>query len=350
MISLLGSEAIDIAEYEMFLQHHPKGHFMQSYDWGNVKDQWEFHALIARDETQEIRGTLAILIRPLGFLGLKIAYSPRGPVCEMGDEAMLYELLSAAAAFVREKRCCCFTIDPDVGSECIALLQAAARAGYEAPRKTTNFESIQARFVMRLDLVKKNGQDVLSGFESKTRYNLKKSAKEGVRVTNADASELPVFFRLMQATGKRDGFMIRPLAYFVHLMDCMKDHTRLYLAYVGDTPVAGAIALQYGDKMWYLYGASDNVHRNCMPNYAVQWEIIQWALEQNCRLYDFRGVPGDDDPQNPIHGLYRFKKGFGSIRTEFIGELTYKNGMCKNALFSFALRLRKKMMKLKAKL
>ena len=48
--------------------------------------------------------------------------------------------------------------------------------------------------------------------------------------------------------------------------------------------------------------------------------MIQWALEKNCRIYDFRGVTGDIDSANPLFGLYRFKKGFNGDLCQFIGE------------------------------
>jgi superfamily II DNA or RNA helicase len=81
-------------------------------------------------------------------------------------------------------------------------------------------------------------------------------------------------------------------------------------------------AILYGDKVWYLYGASSNEHRNLMPNYLLQWNMMQWAIENNCRVYDFRGVSGDISEDNPHYGLYRFKKGFNGEFTEFIGEMS----------------------------
>ena len=57
-----------------------------------------------------------------------------------------------------------------------------------------------------------------------------------------------------------------------------------------------------------------------MPNYLLQWEMIRWAIEKKCRIYDFRGVSGDLDENNPLYGLYKFKKGFNSELVEFIGE------------------------------
>ena len=228
---------------------------MQSSLWGQVKEDWEFKVLVLRDESGAIKGTMAILIRPLGFLGFKIAYAPRGPVCDIEDEAALYELLSGAVNFIRQKGCCRLTIDPDVECDCQALQSAAKRAGFEAPRKNMNFESIQARFVVRLELKDKSYEELLSLMEPKTRYNIRKAQRSGVRVEWEQGAEaMESFYRLMQMTGKRDKFFIRSIDYFRRVMDCMGEHARLYLAYVEDTPVAGIIALHYGDKLWYLYG------------------------------------------------------------------------------------------------
>ena len=51
--------------------------------------------------------------------------------------------------------------------------------------------------------------------------------------------------------------------------------------------------------------------------------MIRWAVETGCFLYDFRGVSGDLSPENPLYGLYRFKKGFMGDFTEFLGEYDY---------------------------
>ena len=49
--------------------------------------------------------------------------------------------------------------------------------------------------------------------------------------------------------------------------------------------------------------------------------MIQWAIELGCRIYDFRGVSGDLSEDNPLYGLYRFKKGFNGDFCEFVGEM-----------------------------
>lgn len=84
--------------------------------------------------------------------------------------------------------------------------------------------------------------------------------------------------------------------------------------------LSGSIYLYYGNKAWYLYGASDNTLRDTMPNFLMQWAMIQDSIDLGCSIYDFRGVSGDLNPENPLYGLYKFKKGFNGNFVEFIGE------------------------------
>ena len=46
-----------------------------------------------------------------------------------------------------------------------------------------------------------------------------------------------------------------------------------------------------------------------MPNYLLQWTMIKWAMENKCNWYDFRGVSGFKDENDPQYGVYKFKKG-----------------------------------------
>ena len=73
-----------------------------------------------------------------------------------------------------------------------------------------------------------------------------------------------------------------------------------------------------------MYGASDNVYRNVMPNYLIQWEMIRWAIQTGCTVYDFQGVSGNiTDENDHLYGLYRFKKGFNGTLDELAGEFDY---------------------------
>ncbi len=89
--------------------------------------------------------------------------------------------------------------------------------------------------------------------------------------------------------------------------------------------LSGSIYINWGEKAWYLYGASHNILRDTMPNFFMQYEMIKDSIDNFNKVYDFRGVSGDLDESNPLYGLYKFKKMFNGDFVEFIGEYTLIN-------------------------
>lgn len=92
-----------------------------------------------------------------------------------------------------------------------------------------------------------------------------------------------------------------------------------------ETYLSGSIYLYWGNKAWYLYGASDNILRDTMPNFTMQYEMIKDSIDNSLEIYDFRGVSGDLDENNPLYGLYKFKKMFNGDLIQFAGEYTLIN-------------------------
>jgi lipid II:glycine glycyltransferase (peptidoglycan interpeptide bridge formation enzyme) len=194
--------------------------------------------------------------------------------------------------------------------------------GFRTKDKGKNFEAIQPRYVFRLYLNGRNEEELMASFHQKWRYNIRLATKKGVEIRLCGKEMVGEFTRIMVETGLRDNFATRPPEYFAAMLDNLGEKCRLYMAFHEGQPIAGTLAILYGDKVWYLYGASSNEHRNLMPNYLLQWSMMQWAVENNSRVYDFRGVSGDLSEDNPHYGLYRFKKGFNGEFTEFIGEMS----------------------------
>lgn len=335
-------------EMESFVSAHPKGHFLQSTIWPAAKPQWSWRGVLSKTESGQVQGALSILIRKMPG-GFSLLYAGRGPVCDVHSIDVLRELFDGAAQVAKQCRGYMMQIDPDVLNSDEEFKGHMAALGFDRAADSLNFEGIQPRFVFRLELTGKTEEEVMAGFEQKTRYNIRLAGKKGVttRFWSGD-QEIPddaltAFSELMETTGKRDRFLVRNKAYFANMLKALGAHGRLYMAYLGDLPISGTLACQYGDKVWYMYGASSNEHRNVMPNYLLQWDMIRWALEGSCRIYDFRGVSGDLSPENPLYGLYRFKKGFNGDFCEFCSLFTmvYKPVVAKG--MDLALQCHKKL-------
>ena len=311
-----------LPEYEAFVQSHPKGNFAQSYLWGKQKPMWQWDAIAVRGEDGAIRGSLAVMTRKVPGIGRTLMYGCRGPVCDLDDRETFSQLLDGAKALAKKYKSYVIKIDPDVPSSNTAFSSMLQSFGFRAKEGGKNFEAIQPRYVFRLNVEGKTEEELLANFHQKWRYNIRLAERKGVTVRICGKEMVPAFSDLMLTTGVRDGFVTRKPEYFAAMLDNLGEHARLYMAFdPSDTPIAGTLAIHYGDKVWYLYGASSNEHRNLMPNYLLQWRMIQWAVETNCRIYDFRGVSGDVSEDNPLYGLFRFKQGFGGDFTEFVGEM-----------------------------
>ena len=309
-------------EYTEFLEKHERCNFQQSIEWSKVKSFWKNEIVLAEDEKGNIVGSISILIRKIPIFGYMM-YSSRGPVCDIYDEDVLNQLTEGAREIAKKYNAFVFKIEPDIKSDDMDFRRIITSLGYKIKDDAKNFrEEIQPRYVFRLNIKDKTEDEVFANFHQKTRYNIRLATKKGVVVKEGSKEDLKEFHKIMIETGSRDGFIIRPLEYFEKMYDELApNHMKLLMAYYEDKPISGVIPIMYGNKTWYLYGASSNEHRNLMPNYLLQWEMIKMAIARKDDIYDFRGVSGVVDENHPQYGLYRFKKGFGATFTEFIGEI-----------------------------
>ncbi len=312
-----------LAEYEAFVKSHAQGGFTQSSLWPRVKEGWDWAGVVSRGADGRIRGAVGVLIQNLPALHTAFLYAPRGPVCDLHDADVLRDLKAGVDVLAEKYHSHSVKCDPDVLASDETFLGIMREMGFSRFAGPIGFETIQARFNYRLYLEGRDEQALLENLTQKTRYNVRLAQRKGVEIRVCGQESVEDFWRLMQVTGERDGFNIRPQAYFSRMLDALGEHVRLYMGFYEGSPVCGAVTTNYAGKTCYVYGASDNAHRNVMPNYLMQWEMIRWAVQTGCSVYDFQGIAGDLDEANPMYGLYRFKRGFGGQVDELAGEFDY---------------------------
>ncbi|MBQ8016303.1 MAG: peptidoglycan bridge formation glycyltransferase FemA/FemB family protein [Clostridia bacterium] len=307
-------------ELDFFVASHKNGHFLQTSFWGRVKNDWKWFGIICRNNEGVITGTLAVLLRRISKTPYHLMYAPRGPVCNLDDFDTIKALIEGAKA--EGKKYCAYRLktDKDAYADNDFYKSNLLSLGFRLKKRTLGFEDFQCRYVFRLNLSGKTKDEVFSSFHAKHRYNIRLAAKRGVEIKICGKDRINDFYNIMSVTGERDGFPIPCAEYFSKILDTFGENARLYTAYYESSPIAGALAVRYGNKVWYFYGGSLNSHRNVMPNHLLQWEMIKWAIESGCEIYDFRGVSGNKDKDSPLYGLYRFKKGFNGEFIEFLGE------------------------------
>lgn len=318
------------AEWRQLLAALPDPHALQSWEWGKVKEQTGWHAERRVWEAEGVvRAAYQLLWRqPIPYLPLRMAYVPKGPVLDWSDDQTVGPVLDAIIAHARQVGALVVKIDPNVERD-----QAAGRsllAQLTATDWQYSREQIQFPNTGRTDL-SLGEEDLLEQMKSKWRYNLRLAERRGVTVRVGDLADFPAFYRLYAETGRRDGFLIRPAAYYEEVVQTFLQAQSqsenpaggaLLLAEHGEEegPLAALFLLRYGATCWYLYGASSELRRRDMPNHLLQWAALSWAKAQGCTSYDWWGAPTNpQDPEDPMQGVWRFKEGFGAQMQIHVG-------------------------------
>ena len=315
-------------EYEYFVSHHKNGCFMQSLKWTKVKNNWEWEAVAVRGDDGCLTGVCTIIIKRIPFVKWGFLYAPHGPVCDYDDKEVLTEIMQGVRSLVKKYRAYQFMCDPCITEAQREYVQPLSDMGFEHEIEPPELTTIQARNnYMLLGIKGKTPDELIMTFQPEWRNRIRKAVRKGVYCEVMGSEGVDMFYPLMEQTGKRDGFSIRSKDYFVRMLEALgKEHCRLFMCFAVDAktgekiPLSGAVATQYAGKTCYVYGASSNENRNLYPNYLMQWNMINWALEGGCDIYDFQGIPFYNDKTHPNYGVYKFKKGFNGEVVSYAGE------------------------------
>lgn len=309
----------EVKKYKEFVDNFSSTSLMQSMNWADVKKGWE-REYVYLEEDGKIVMAMSLVIRKI--VGSKsMIYAPRGPVGDIYDIQKVKKITKEVDKIAKKYNAFVFRFDPERYYD-EKLEEMYVKEGYKVRnRKFGKNELIQPRYNMILNISGKTEEEVFKGYSEKTRYNVRVAKRKGVTVRySRDVEDLKTFYNLYVVTGIRDKIASRPYDYFERMLNTFdENHMRIYIAEFEGEALSAAIAINYGKKTFYLYGASSNEKRNFMPNYLMQQEMIEWAIETGCDLYDFGGVFILDKS----NGLYKFKEGFCRQEgvTEFIGEI-----------------------------
>ncbi len=338
-------------EWRGLLAQLPDPHVLQSWEWGAVKAQTGWQARRYRVTSPAGSGAFQLLWRqPISALPLRVAYVPKGPLLDWGELDMVDIMLDAVEREARRLGCIYVKVDPDVRDDTTAglmVLHSLQRRGWRFSRDQVQFKNTAYSELPENASGEGAAAEglLLAQMKQKWRYNIRLAEKRGVRVRVGGEQDFAAFYALYGETGARDGFLVRPFAYYAQTWRTFLEAQQvadnpaggvLLLAEYPQTghpetgqpdaglPVAGLLLLRYGRRTWYFYGASSERNRRDMPNYLLQWEALRWALAQGCRVYDWWGAPSaPDNPDDAMQGVWQFKQGFGAQLQPHIGAWDY---------------------------
>ena len=327
------------ADWDAFVEAHPRAHLLQTSAWGALKTAfgWQAERIALARQDGAIAAGVQVLYRPLP-LGLgRLAYAPFGPLVDWADDAQVRALTDAVDRAVKRRRAALLKIEPGYGLESVDF----TRWGYRLSPQTVQ--------PPRSYLVDLSGDDdaILARMNQGTRRNIRKSERYEVTVREGTREDVASFNALMRETGERDTFGVHVPSYYERAYDLFVPQGRaaLLLGSHAGQDLAGVMVFALADQAWYLYGASSDRERQRMASYGVQWAGIQWAKSRGARCYDMVGVPDADvetleaqfsERSDGLWGVYRFKRGWGGTVVRGAGAWDRVYNPLIYALYRFA--------------
>jgi lipid II:glycine glycyltransferase (peptidoglycan interpeptide bridge formation enzyme) len=282
----------------------PFGAFLQSWEWGAFQRSLGRRVERLLEENGGI--FLAQAIKMDLPLGQHYWFVPKGPLGTVSSQDMVAKLRDGLSDGVF------FRIEPPVDP------------------KTVKVEDVHPAHSLVLDL-NKSEDELLSEMKSKTRYNIRLANRKGVECKHVGMEYFDDFIRLLDQTAVRDHIRSHPKDYYKAMLTAMRGGEAkafLAMAFFDGRPIAANVIVDFAGQRTYVHGATSNLHRNVMAQYALHWFLIQEAKEAGMKSFDFYGIAPDGAGKNhPWYGITRYKRGYGGelIETPGTYELQTKH-------------------------
>lgn len=309
-------EVRESEQWNTFLEQHPRGHYLQSYEWGELYRYLgsRIYRLGAFDD-ERLVGAMMVIVTPIPIplLGryYNWLYCARGPAIENDNLDILSALLAHVHEIAKISHAVVCKLEPNVlEEEDKRLVDHLCTSGFQVNR-----QSICGRRSWVLD-IRPDEQTILAGFRKTWRYNIRLAEREGVEVREVKTDEdFDTYYRLMIITSQRDNFFLHPQDYHKEMYQryAAKGDAAIFLAIYQGKAVAARMIIRFGDTCLDMFGASSNEDHGFPKTHILQYRCFQWARSKGCSFFDFRTIPEILDENEEMYGVYHYKKGFGGF-------------------------------------
>ena len=174
-----------------------------------------------------------------------------------------------------------------------------------------------------------------NAFSGKNRNSCRKASRSGVAVRRTSSAKAATAYYRIYADATRQWGHDEP-PYPKNLVEGLasSENADLWLAYIDDRAVAGALILKGTEDIFYWSGAMDRAHQSASPSNELLRAVLQWACERGYRYMDFGSSKG-------LPGVKKFKESFGARSVAVpVAEVTGRRHRALEGLLKASRRLR----------
>jgi serine/alanine adding enzyme len=144
-----------------------------------------------------------------------------------------------------------------------------------------------------------------AGLDRKVRNQVRKGEKSQLTVVSGGAELLDPFYVVFARNMRDLGTPVYGRSLFAAILSAFPGDARLHVVRLGEAAIAGALSYAYGEYIEVPSASSLREHRSLCANHLMYWRIMEHAIREGRRIFDFgRSTPND--------GTFNFKEQWGA--------------------------------------
>ena len=251
-----------------------------------------------------------------------------------------------------------------IDAEKKTIIQGLTDLGYQFDGLTTGYPGGEVSWHYIKDLQDYDAVSLLKSFNKNSIRNIQSAFDFNLLVRNAEREEIPTFKKIIEETGKRQGFEDKNLDYYIKLYDMFGDKADFLIAEVnpqqsidalnvkmasldkkskrfdqqyqalqkkkdfltsldsesGNVALACALIIYTNTEATYLFGGSYAEYQKFSAPFLLQYHAMKQTMQRNIHQYNFLGIQGIFDGSD---GVLRFKQNFNGYIVRKAGTFRY---------------------------
>jgi len=310
-------------------------HPLQTWEWGEGRKETGVEILrLGEYKNDKLINVFLLTFHKIPKTNYKIGYLPRSTIPSK-------EVLNFLLNYAEKNKIIFIKIEPNEQKLETQIIDK---------RLVRSAHPLFPTWTQVLDL-NRSEEELLKSFHSKTRYNIRLAERKGVKIRELSSDKgFEIFSKLYFDTCKRQKYFGHTPKYHKIIWNNLKKNiSHVLIASYDDVPLAAYELFYFKNKLYYPYGGTSVEYRNIMPSNLLMWEAIKLGKKLGAKEFDMWGSLGPNyDPTDPWSGFTRFKEGYATKFTEFIGSYDLVANKNLYYLYNFVYQLREQYLKLRS--
>ena len=294
--------------FSEIVKKYPETNFLQSPEYGKMNELLKDKAI--QSDFGGAGHALMIVRNAKRGRYLEI---PCGPLTDWNDKKAIKAVFDEIVKTGKEEHCVFVRIRPQLLATEKNLKLLSDLGLKKSPMH------LAAEHTVVLDL-KKSEDELLTDMRRQTRYEVRRSMKQGIVVTKDDSEEVfKEFHKVQSETAKRQGFVPPNLNTLLAEREAFKGNISIYVAKTAEgEPIAYGMIIKSGKEGDYYEAASTDLNRKLPGAYALLWQAMKDLKAEGYERFNLWGIAPPNQPNHRYAGVTTFKTGFGGEVVEYV--------------------------------